>query len=135
LRAAARTHARRVRALISLIRGGAAGHGVDPSKSALIPPGPLVSKINHRAHRGHRGSSSGPAGEARNQSASVSSVVNPSSAGHGVHPSNSKDATASMSATTIGVHLRSSAVQTSSPAGHGVHPSFRDRLRSSAAVC
>jgi hypothetical protein len=71
--------------------------------------------------------------EARNRPSSVPSVVNLSSAGHGVDPSDSKLATPSTSAATIGVHLRSSAAQTTSPAWHGVHRSFRDHLRSSSA--
>jgi hypothetical protein len=138
LRAAARAHARRVRALVALVRARPAGHGVHPSKSSLAPHDLPVSKINHPAHRGHRGSSSSPAREARNQSssvASVPSVVNPSSAGHGVDPSDSRRAAASARDTSTGVHLRSPAVQTAFPAWHGVHPSFRDRLRSSAALC
>jgi hypothetical protein len=150
LRAAARAHAGRVRALAAHARGRPAWHGVDRSGSALILPAPSVSKVNHRAHRDHRGSSSDPAREARNQPSSVPSVrsvVNPSPAGHGVHPSNSKLAARSTSAAAIGVHLRSpafaklasagegrSAAQTPSPAWHGLHRSFRDHLRSSSAA-
>jgi hypothetical protein len=149
LRAAARAHTRRVRSLLSLMRGRLAGHGVHPSNSPLSLSGLSVSKINHRAHRDHRGSDFNPAREARNQSSSVgsvSSVVNPSSAGHGVDPSNSK-CTAAPGSDSIGVDLRSpafakpasagegrSAAQSPSPAWHGVHRSFRNHLRSSSAV-
>jgi hypothetical protein len=92
LRAAARAHSRRVRSLAALMRGRSAGHGVLPSilaKSVLVPAG---LKINHRGHRDHRDAST-LARAARHQPSSVSSVrsvVNPSSAGHGLHPSFSR---------------------------------------------
>ncbi len=91
LRTAVRAHSRRVRALAALMRGRSAGHGVLPSifaKSVLVPAG---LKINHRGHRGHRDAST-LARAARHPSSvrSVSSVVNPSSAWHGLHPSFSR---------------------------------------------
>ncbi len=92
LRAAARAHHRRVRALAALMRGGSAGHGVHRSFSANSATGPSGLKINHRGHRGHRGHrvESSPARAARHHPSSVTSVrsvVNPSSAGHGLHRS------------------------------------------------
>ena len=89
LRAAARAHGRRVRALVALIRGRSAGHGVLPSISALSVSASSASKVNHSG-RTDRRVESDPARAARHNSSSVSSVrsvVNPSSAGHGLHAS------------------------------------------------
>ena len=89
LRTAARAHHRRVRALATLMRGRSAGHGVHRSISATSLSGPSGLKINHRGHRGHRVESS-PVRAVRNHPSSVTSVrsvVNPSPAGHGLHPS------------------------------------------------
>jgi len=86
LRVAARAHRRRVRALAALMRGRPAGHGLHRSISAGAMPGILIPKLNHRGHRDE----SNPARAARNHPPSVTSVrsvVNPSSAGHGLHPS------------------------------------------------
>ena len=148
------THGYRSRELIGLRRRAAhaarrlrnltyalsAGHGVHRSNPALTC-GRSVAKINHRGHRDHRGVLPPSARVARNHPSSVlsvSSVVNLSSAGHGLHRPFSKPE-------PIGVHLRSSAAKSASPAGHGVHPpsrsplrrakegrSFRDHLRASA---
>jgi hypothetical protein len=71
------------------MRGRSAGHGVHRSISAGTMPGILVPKINHRGHRDHRGGAK-PARVARHHPSSVTSVrsvVKPSSAGHGLHPS------------------------------------------------
>jgi hypothetical protein len=86
LRAAARAHGRRVGALVALMHGRSAGHGVLPSISAKPVLSPRSLKANHRGHRDHRVESN-PARVARNHPSSVRSVVNPSSAGHGLHPS------------------------------------------------
>ncbi len=86
LRAATRAHGRRVRALVALLRGCPAGHGVLPSTSATSVSALSAVKVNHRGHRGHRAESH-PAPAARQHPSSVRSVVNPSSAGHGLHPS------------------------------------------------
>jgi len=83
LRAAARTHHHRVRALAALMHGRSAGHGVHRSNSAGTP-GILVPRVNHRGHTVE----SNPARAARHHPSSVTSVrsvVNPSSAGHGLH--------------------------------------------------
>jgi len=89
LRVAARAHHRRVRALAALMGGRSAGHGVHRSISARTVPGIFIPKINHRGHRAHRDESN-PARAVRNHPSSVTSVrsvVNPSSAGHGLHRS------------------------------------------------
>jgi len=89
LRVAARAHHRRVRALAALMRGRSRWHGVHRSISGTPVFVPSVQKINHRGHRGHRVGST-PARAARHHPSSVSSVrsvVNPSTAGHGLHPS------------------------------------------------
>jgi hypothetical protein len=122
LRAVARAHTHRVRALIALMRGRSAGHGVHPSVSAPSRPAGL------RPHL-------------RSSAAST-----PVSAGHGVHRSNPvlapnprrrpvlSGVAPLRSSGSASLRLGVSAVKPS--AGHGVHPSFRDRLRSSgAALC
>jgi len=89
LRVAARAHHRCVRALAALMRGRSAGHGVHRSISATSVFGPSGLKINHRGHRGYRVQTN-PARAARNHPSSVvsvRSVVNLSSAGHGLHRS------------------------------------------------
>ncbi len=123
LRAEARAQTRRVRALIALMRGRPAGHGVHPSVSAPSCPAGL------RPHL---------------RSAAASTPV---SAGHGVHRSNPVLAPSPrrrpvlsgvaplLSSGSTSLRLGVSAVKPSS-AGHGVHRSFRDRPRSSgAALC
>jgi hypothetical protein len=122
LRAAARAHGRRVRALVALTRGRSAGHWVLPSLSAKSAFGPSRQKINHRGHRGHRVEPN-PARTARPHLSSVSSVrsvVNPSSAGHGLHPSFSQ------SRPSPRAHRLLAGVAPFAPfsAGHGVHPPF-----------
>ena len=132
LRATARAHHCRVRALAALLRGRSAGHGVHPpsrsplrrakegrSISAGAVTGILIPKVNHRGHRGHR-DESGPARAARNHPSSVRSVVNPSSAGHGLHPSFSP-APRSPRARRL---LAGAAPLAPFSAGHGVLPSF-----------
>jgi hypothetical protein len=123
LRAEARAHGRRVRALLALMNGRpSAGHGVDPSKTPRTTPALMFPKVHHRAHRDHRGPNPGPARAARNHSSSVhsvSSVVDLSSAGHGLHPSSFTPALPA----GLRAYLRSSAAM---PAGHEVHPSFFD---------
>jgi hypothetical protein len=68
------------------MRGRSAGHGVHRSISAGTVPSILIPKGNHRGHRAHRVESK-PARAARHHPSSVTSVVNPSSAGHGLHRS------------------------------------------------
>jgi len=90
LRVAARAHHRRVHALAALMRGRSAGHEVHRSISAKTVSGMSGAKVNHRGHRGHRGAVSDSTRAARNHPSSVvsvPSVVNPSSAGHGLHRS------------------------------------------------
>src|SRR5262249_58191937 len=70
-----------------------------------------------RDHGGVLPSSARPARYHPSSVFSVSSAVNPSSAGHGVHRSDSQQE-------PIGVHLRSSAAKPAFPAGHGVHRSI-----------
>ena len=122
LRVAARAHQHRVRALAALMRGRPAGHGVHRSISATPLLVPSVQKINHRGHRGHRVGST-PARAARHHPSSVSSVrsvVNPSSAGHGLHPSFSS-APLSPRARRL---LAGAAPLAAFSAGHGVLRSF-----------
>jgi len=124
----ARLQFRRTRALRSRLAGSSAGHGVHRSNPTAAA-GMLAPKVHHRGHRGHRETvfATARAASIRPSSVrSVSSVVNPSSAGHGVHRPNSQPK-------PIGVDPRSSATKPSSPAGHGVRRSFRDRLRASAS--
>ncbi len=90
LRAEARTRSRRVRALIALVRGRSAGHGVHRANPVLAPNPRRRPVLSGAAPLRSSGSAS--------------------------------------------LRLGVSAVKPSS-AGHGVHPSFRDRLRSSAALC
>jgi hypothetical protein len=104
------------------MRGCSAGHGVHRSISAGAMPGILVPKINHRGHRDHRDGAN-PARAARRQPSSVTSVhsvVNPSSAGHGLHPSFSS-APLSPRARRL---LTSAAPLAAFSAGHGVLRSF-----------
>jgi hypothetical protein len=104
------------------MRGRPAGHGVHRSISATPLLVPSVQKINHRGHRGHRVGST-PARAARHHPSSVSSVrsvVNPSSAGHGLHPSFSS---APLSPRTRRL-LAGVAPLAPFSAGHGVLPSF-----------
>ncbi|MGE0120561.1 MAG: HGGxSTG domain-containing protein [Dongiaceae bacterium] len=123
LRAEARAHTRRVRALITLMRGRSAGHGVHPSVSAPSRPAGLGPHLR--------------------SSAASTSI----SAGHGVHRSNPvlapnprrrpvlSGAAPLLSSGSASLRLGVSAAKPSA-AGHGVHPSFRDRLRSSGvALC
>ena len=122
LRAAARAHHHRVRALAALMHSRSAGHGVHRSISAGTVPGILIPKINHRGHRARRVKSTA-ARAARHHSssvASVHSVVNPSSAGHGLHPSFSF-APLSQRARRL---LTSAAPLAPFSAGHGALPSF-----------
>jgi hypothetical protein len=124
LRTAARAHNRRVRALAALIRSRSAGHGVHRSNSATAS-GTTAEKIHHRGHRGHREAVLPVARAARippSSVPSVSSVVNPSSAGHGLHRSFSNPAPS----TSIRVHLRSSAASIPFSAGHGLHRPILD---------
>jgi hypothetical protein len=115
LRVAARAHGRRVRALAALMRGRSAGHGVLRSVSARAVPGLLIPKIDHGGRN--------PARAARHRRSSVTSVrsvVNPSSAGHGLHPSFSL---APLSPRAQ--HLLSGVAPLAAfSAGHGVLPSF-----------
>jgi hypothetical protein len=99
-----------------------AGRGVHHSKLPTTGPVLVLPKIHHREHRGHREPNPIPARAAHHHSSSVSSVVNPSSAGHGLHPS------FFMPALPAGIRARliSSAAFTAVSAGHGLHPSFFD---------
>jgi len=122
LRTAARSHQRRVRALAALMRGRSAGHGVHRSISAGTMPGILIPKVNHRGHRAHRVESK-PARAARNHPSSVTSVrsvVNPSSAGHGLHRSFSQSRPSPRAERL----LAGAAPLAPFSAGHGVHRSF-----------
>jgi hypothetical protein len=104
------------------MRGRTAGHGVLPSISVGTVPGPAALKVNHRGHRGRRVGSN-PARAARNHSSSVTSVrsvVNPSSAGHGLHPSFS-NTPISPRANRL---LAGVAPLAAFSAGHGLLPSF-----------
>jgi len=155
LRRAARAQFRRVRTVLVQMRAPSAGHGVHRSISG-VAPGMPTAKANLRERRDHRAGilSARAARNSPSSVRSVSSVVNPSSAGHGLHRSVSQ-------AKTIGFDPRSpafakpatagegrSAAKPSFPAGHGVHrsnsqpqpaasvwPSRRERLRSSASIC
>jgi len=130
LRAAARAHGRRVRALIALTRGPA-GHGVHPSffeSSVAAAPRGRPTVPPHGRPRG--GAPTPPticvhprspafakpasAGEGR------SAVSNPSAAGHGLHPSFS-NATLSPRARRL---LAGTTPLAGFSAGHGVLPSF-----------
>ncbi|MGE0165605.1 MAG: HGGxSTG domain-containing protein [Dongiaceae bacterium] len=125
LRAEARAHGRRVRALIALMRGRSAGHGVHPSQSPMARPVLVLPKVHHREHRAHGEPNRMPARAARNQSSSVrsvSSVVTPSPAGHGLHPSFSP----SRQSPRARRLLAGAAPLAGLSAGHGVHPSFFD---------
>ncbi len=85
LMAEGRLHFRRVHALLG--RHATAGHGVLRSNSPMTSSGTSGAKIHHRGHRGHRARNPKSARAARNHSSSVhsvSSVVNPSTAGHGL---------------------------------------------------
>ena len=123
LRAAARAHGRRVRALLALIHGRpAAGHGVHPSNLPTTGPVLVLPKVHHGEHRDHRGPNPPALRATRNHPSSVSSVVTPSSAGHGLHPSFFTPARPA----GLRAHLRSSAAPTLIAAGHGLHLSFFD---------
>ena len=90
LHAEARAWTRRIRGLIAVTRPRrTAGHGVLPSFSASGIPGAAAAKGHHRVHRDRRGGRGAIARAAHNHSSSVvsvNSVVNPSTAGHGVLP-------------------------------------------------
>jgi hypothetical protein len=115
LRAAARAHGRRVHVLAALMRCRSAGHGVLRSVSARAVPGLLIPKIDHGG--------SNPARATRHRRSSVTSVrsvVNPSSAGHGLHPSFSPPPLSPRAQ-----HLLSGVAPLAAfSAGHGVLPSF-----------
>jgi len=105
-------------------RPSPAGHGVHRSKSTVASAVP-TGKIRQRGHRGHRAGVAPLARAARNPASSVPSVscvVNPSSAGHGLHRPFSNHAAPA----GIRAHLRSSAASTALSAGHGVHRSIFD---------
>jgi hypothetical protein len=108
---------------------------------AYPPDGIPARKAHHREHRVHRENVLPAARAARIRPSSVSSVVNPSSAGHGVHRSISQSSidappcgrphggtngrphgAGPTAGYAIVVH-RSPAVSTPSSAGHGVHRS------------
>jgi hypothetical protein len=101
-----------------------AGHGVHRSNSTAAS-GMTAEKIHHRVHRDHRGALPPLARAARippSSVLSVPSVVNPSSAGHGLH----RPIPAPGLSASIRVHLRSSAASIPFSAGHGVHRSNFD---------
>jgi hypothetical protein len=124
LRRRAAHAARRLRGLTHAL---SAGHGVHRSDSARSRPTTVT-----RGQGAHMGATlrKYPAGM-------------PSSAGHGVHRSDSIDrrGTHTQSNQTVPtsasprLRVKSSARGEALSAGHGVHRSFRDRLRSSAAIC
>ena len=123
----ARTHMRRSRALRVRLTGSSAGHGVHRSKST-IASAPPAQKVHHRGHRDHREALPSLARAARippSSVPSVSSVVNPSSAGHGLHRSFSNP----VPSTSIRLRLRSSAASIPFSAGHGVHRPFSPAIR------
>jgi hypothetical protein len=109
LRRAARAQLRRMRTILAGTRLSA-GHGVHRSIARAAARAP-IAKANHREHRDRRGAMPPSSCAARHIPSSVSPVVNPFPAGHGVHRSNSQ----------------------SRPAA-SVWPSRRDRLRSSASI-
>jgi hypothetical protein len=114
----ARLHARRTRALRVCLTGSSAGHGVHRSNSTSAS-GMIAQKVHRRGQRDHREAPPSLARAARIPPSSVSSVVNPSSAWHGLHRPFSNRAPS----TSISVHLRSSAASIPFSAGHGVHRS------------
>ena len=136
LRTEARAWTRRVRALIALTRSRpTAGRGVHPSISLTTVPGRSTAKVHHREHRGHRDMKADPAARvARNRPSSVdsvSSVVNPSTAGHGLLPPISPAPTSPRA-----LHLLAGAAPLAPfSAGHGVLPRFSAApvVRSTAA--
>ncbi|MGH6934066.1 MAG: HGGxSTG domain-containing protein [Dongiaceae bacterium] len=123
---------------LALRHGILAGHGLHRPDSMLsAAPAIPANKSHHGDHRAHGGSarlSDAKYNPPSSLSAS-SSVVNSTSAGHGVHRLELLSSTAPIQVpTTIGVHPparsplrrakagpRSSAVSTTVPAGHGVH--------------
>jgi hypothetical protein len=117
----ARTHLRRSRALRARLTGSSAGHGVHRPKPATASGRP-TRKVHHRGHRGHREALPSLARAARIPPSSVSSVVDPSSAGHGLLRSFSNFGRSP----SIRVHLRASAASAPFSAGHGLHRSFFD---------
>jgi len=124
----ARLQSRRTRALRARITASSAGHGVHRPKSTAAP-GMSARKDHHRDHREAVLAAARAARIPSSSVRSVSSVVNPSSAGHGLHrPVSTQGPSAG-----IRVHLRPSAAKPSSSAWHGVLRSFRDRLRASAS--
>jgi hypothetical protein len=134
----ARHHARRSRALRARLTDSTAGHGVHRSDSAAASGLP-VKQVHHREHSGHREAVLPAARAARIPPSSVSSVANPSSAGHGVHRSISNSTPASgrpvpPRAPAASVFIRAHLCSSVSPlpflsAGHGVHPPSRSPLR------
>jgi len=101
-----------------------AGHGVHRSNSTAAS-GMTAEKIHHRGHRDRRDAPPSLVRAAHLSASSVvsvSSVVNPSSAGHGLH---CPLLTRGLS-TSIHVHLRSSAASIPFSAGHGLHRSNFD---------
>ncbi len=123
LRAEARAHGRRVRALVALMRARSAGHGVDRSKSPIPTPVLVIPRIHHRDHRGHGGSNPPAARPAHNPPSSVpsvSSLVDSSPAGHGLHPSFLQSRLSPRAQRLLG----SVAPLAGFSAGHGLHPSF-----------
>ena len=121
LMAAARAHGRRLRTLLAL--RPTAGHGVHRSFFPMPTSGMSPAKGDHCDHGAHRKGIREIARAACNQPssvASVSSVVNPSSAGHGVHRSISQTRP---SARAAGL-LTGAARLAPFSAGHGVLPSF-----------
>jgi hypothetical protein len=115
-RAAACAHGSRVRALIALMAGRPAGHGVDRSNS---PKGQCARRVSTQTP------ASAPVAPSTTSSTigvhlRSSAAQTPSFAGHGLHPSFS---TPSLPA-GLRAHLRSSAASMPVSAGHGVHPSF-----------
>ena len=123
LRRAGTAYCRRMDALLAALKGRrTAGHGVLPSISAGTVSGASVSKINRRGHRGH-GVGSNPARVARYSPSSVTSlrsVVNLSSAGHGLHPSFSNAPLSPRARRLLG----GTAPLAAFSAGHRVLPSF-----------
>jgi len=112
LRAAARAHGRRVRALVAVMRGRSAGHGVDRRFSNPLLVGAGFKLVLGPAE----GRTRGPARTASTRTPAFTPVA------------------PSPTATTVRICQRSSAVQTSFSAGHGVDRSVSRPTAASALI-
>jgi hypothetical protein len=140
LRAAARAHGRRVRALLALIHGRpSAGHGVDRSNSPknLVGAGFKPARAMSTRTPASTPVAPSPTPNTIRVHLRSSAVQTPFSAGHGVDRSFSNSTAAGCPTERAGLkpaptptgrraHLHSSAASTPVSAGHGLHPSFFD---------